>query len=272
VSFTISRPRVSLLLRLASCFLLLSAIFSWSDPSAHASIVYPVGVFQNYEPSGMAPPVPGSFAGYNLTYVNDFNGHLMPPGWDLFSGHPGGLPAVSFSPSHVLVARGLLRIKTYRDPAFGNNWTMGGTCQCGRPVLYGAFFVRSRITGLGANSVELLWPNNNSWPPEIDFNENLNQLNLTTSTTHWGTVNHQQATFLHINMLHWHTWGVIWTPTYVLYVVDGHPWHQFATAGEIPQIPMNLDLETRAMCPSTFECPTQASAMLVDWVAEYQPS
>ena len=115
-------------------------------------------------------------------------------------------------------------MKTFRDRAFNYHWTTGGICQCRLPVKYGAFFVRSRITGPGANTVELLWPwNNASWPPELDFNENLNHVFLTTSTTHWGTVDHAQFDIIRINMLNWHTWGVIWTPSYVLYVVDGRP-------------------------------------------------
>jgi beta-glucanase (GH16 family) len=171
----------------------------------------------------------------------------------------------------VIVTQGLLRLRTYRDPAYGDQWTTGGICQCQRHVQYGAFFVRSRITQAGANSDELLWPSNNTWPPEIDFNENLNHLLLTTATTHWGSDNHYQFATLRINMTKWHTWGVIWTPTYVLFVVDGHPWHEFTEAANVPHIPMNLDFEQRAVCPSSFECPTVPSSMVVDWVAEYQP-
>ena len=33
---------------------------------------------------------------------------------------------------------------------------------------------------------------------------------------------------------------------------------------------MTLDFESRAQCPSTFECPAGPSDMLIDWVAEYQ--
>jgi hypothetical protein len=261
-----------MLLRLTGAAVLVALSLTWGSSSSGASSLYPVGTPDRLEPSSMAPPSATAFPGYRLSYVNDFNTAHIPPGWLLFSGHPGGIPTANFSTSHVIVSQGLLQLKTSRDPAFNDRWTTGGLCQCRHPVKYGAFFVRSRITGPGANSVELLWPwNNASWPPELDFNENLNHLFLTTSTTHWGTVNHAQFDIVRINMLNWHTWGVIWTPTYVLYVVDGHPWHEFSVAGEVPTIPMTLDFEQRALCPSAAECPTAPSALLIDWVAEYRP-
>jgi beta-glucanase (GH16 family) len=135
-------------------------------------------------------------------------------------------------------------------------------------MTYGAYFVRSRVTAAGANSVELLWPVSNVWPPEIDFNENLFHLNLATSTTHWA--GHTDFQILKINMLEWHTWGVIWTPTYVLYVVDGHPWHEFTNASGVPHVPMVLDFEQRTTCPSVLRCPNSSSELLIDWVAEFQ--
>lgn len=261
------RPRVAA--RLGVIMVLVLASFTAAS-RVPAAVLFPIGIPNGSQPSGMAPPSATSLAGYRLTYVANFNTAGLPNGWIAFSGHPGGIPTASFSKSHVLVSRGLLRVKTYRDPSFANQWTMGGLCQCERPSLYGAYFVRSRVTGPGANNVELLWPNSNIWPPEIDFNENLNHVSLTTSTTHWSQNNQTDFATLRINMLRWHTWGVIWTPTHILYIVDGHPWHEFSTAADIPNQPMVLDFEQRAVCPSTWECPTAPSSMLIDWVAEYQ--
>lgn len=239
---------------------------------ASAVMSYPVGIPSAPQPSSLAPPGHHSLAGYREVYVNNFNGSGLPPGWIAFSGHPGGLPTVNFSVKHVVVSHGLLQLKTYRDPAYANAWTIGGLCQCGRFSLYGAYFVRSRITAGGANTAELLWPHDNQWPPEIDFNENLNHLALTSSTTHWSPGNQEDFTTLRIDMLQWHTWGVIWTPTYILFVVDGQVWHRLTVTSEIPNIPMVLDFEQRAVCPSSWECPSGPSALLIDWVAEYEPN
>jgi hypothetical protein len=256
----------------AAVVITLSLAGSSSASSAGAQNLFPVGVVNASEPSGVAPPLANAMPGYQLSYVNDFNQPGLPHGWSVFSGHPGGLPTAHFSGKHVVTSQGMLQLLTYRDPDFANQWTTGGLCQCQFPVKYGAFFVRSRVTGLGANSVELLWPwNNAAWPPEVDFNENLNHLNLTTSTTHFGAANSEDFDILRINMRKWHTWGVIWTPQYLLFVVDGHPWHELSIDSEVPAIPLTLDFEQRALCPSSTECPTQPSALQIDWVAVYQP-
>jgi hypothetical protein len=259
------------LARLTSCVVLVVLSLGWTSSTARASTTYPVGVRDSSEPSAMAPPGAQALPGYRLAYINDFNNPRLPPGWSLFTGDPGGISSPNFSAKHVIVTQGLLRLQTYRDPADHGLWTTGGLCQCQHPVKYGAFFVRSRLTAGGSNSAELLWPENNTWPPEIDFNENSGHIDLTTATTHWGTVDHIANAVLHINMTQWHTWGVIWTPTKILYVVDGHTWREFAVPSKVPHLPMTLDFEQRAVCPSVNQCPTQPSAMQIDWVAEYQP-
>ena len=237
---------------------------------ANAARGYPVGVANSDEPSGMAPPTANSLIGYHQTYVDDFNGSQLPKGWYTFNGVPGGDTSGQFSSHHILVTQGLLRLKTYQDPAFKNHWVTAGLCQCGKPETYGAYFVRSRVTGSGTNSVALLWPASNKWPPEIDFSENLFYNNLTTATVHWSS--RTDFHVMYINMLKWHTWGVIWSPSGVLDVVDGHPWHQFNISGAALRVPMVLNFEQRTTCPSTLKCPTASSAMLIDWVAEYQKS
>ena len=239
-------------------------------PGAAGTSAYPIGVPDASEPSGMAPPSASALPNFHRTYVTDFSNTRIPLGWRVFTGVPANDPGGQFSAQHILVAQGILRLKVWRDPHYGNRWVTAGICQCGHPLIYGAFFVRSRITGAGPNTAELLWPVSNVWPPEIDFNENLSHSNLTTATLHWGVTNHTDFRILHINMLRWHTWGVIWTPTSVTYIVDGRPWHVTNAPGTIPTVPMDLNFEQRAACVKHFDCPTQPSALLVDWVAEYQ--
>ncbi len=230
---------------------------------------YPIGVINNSEPSGLAPPSATSFPGYVESYVNDFRGSRLPVGWETFSGVPGGDPGGQFAKSHVVVDRGMLLLNTWKDPKYHNKWVTGGLSQYAVSRVYGAYFVRSRITGLGPNSVELLWPADNSWPPEIDFNETGGGDAATSSTVHWSTLNHVEQRHIRIPMTQWHTWGVIWTPKSIIYTVDGKAWASITNAAAIPQIPMNLDFEQRAMCSLGFQCPTRPEAMQIDWVAEF---
>ena len=251
----------------------LSVVGHGPQGSAHASslavIRYPVGILNPAEPSGMGPPGASALAGYTQAYVNDFTTRTIPTGWDVFTGIPGGDPGGRFGLKHLRMGDGLMRLLTYRDPSFQNRWVTGGVCQCGISRVYGAYFVRSRITGAGPNEVELLWPYNDRWPPEIDFNETGATDLGTTSTVHYGSQNLMDHRSLRIDMTRWHTWGVIWTASVVTYIVDGAVWASVAVPSHTPRVSMRLDFEQRALCSLHRQCPTVPVAMYVDWVDEY---
>lgn len=230
---------------------------------------YPVGIKDKAEPSGEAPPGANALPGYKLSYVTDFKGTALPPSWNVYTGVPGGVPGGQFAASHVVVAHGILSLNTWRDPRYQNRWVTGGLCQCEVARTYGAYFVRSRITGPGPNEVELLWPANNHWPPEIDFNETGGQVDSTSSTLHYNAVNSIDQRHVGINMEKWHTWGLIWTPKQISYVVDGQVWGIITTAYEIADVPMTLDMQQTARCVPGRPCSIHPASMQVDWVAEY---
>lgn len=238
----------------------------------HGPSPYPIGVRDPTAVSGMAPPGPRALAHFHQVYVTRFPGPSLPSGWYLFTGSQAGSPGGHFGARHVTLHDGILELRTYRDPAFKNAWVTGGVCQCGQPRTYGAFFVRSRVTGAGPNEVELLWPANNRWPPEIDFNETGGRVSATSSTVHWGPINQIEQRFVTVNMTRWHTWGVIWTKGEIVYTVDGQVWGTIASPEEIAHVPMTLDFEQRTLCAVHRQCPTHPVAMDVAWVAEYAPS
>jgi hypothetical protein len=229
---------------------------------------YPFGVPDASEPSGMAPPAADALAGYTQSYVQDFSGSSVPSGWGVFTGNPGGDPGGQWGASHVTVSGGTLNLNTWRDPAYNNEWVTGGLAQYGIVRTYGAYFVRTRVTGPGPSQVELLWPTH-GWPPEIDFNETDGTVNKTTATLHFGASNGQDQRSVTMNMTQWHTWGVIWTPTLVTYTVDGQVWGSVHVASEISDVPMTLDLTQQTWCTSNWACPSAPQTMEVDWVAEY---
>ena len=243
---------------------------SGPPPPTLPTTLFPLGTLSSTEPSGYAPPSATALAGFAQSYVNDFTVGQLPAGWYLFHGLPGGDPGGQFGPQHVKIRSGMLQLTAYRDSQYQNRWVTGGLCQCGAPSLYGAFFVRSRATGVGPNEVQLLWPSNNQWPPEIDFNESPSA-HATSATLHWGRQNFIQQWHKHgIDMLAWHTWGVVWTPKKIVYTVDGHAWGITTNASAIPSLPMTLDLEQRTECTLHVQCPNAPVQMLVDWVAEYK--
>ncbi len=241
-------------------------------PSAPpAAAAFPVGVPSSSEPSGVAPPGPGALPGFVERYVTDFTGSALPPGWSAFSGAASGDPGSQWSASHVSVGGGLLSLSAWQDPAFGGQWVTGGLCQCDAAATYGAYFVRSRETGPGPTVVELLWPES-GWPPEIDFNETDGRTTFSFATLHWGVTNHQVQVRTPVDLTQWHTWGVVWTPTTVVYTLDGRAWGVVTTPGEVPHVPMALHLQQQTWCSVGYACPTSDQSTQVDWVASYAMS
>ena len=242
-------------------------------PAPTPSLNYPIGTADSSEASGYAPPGASALTGFTQKYVTDFNGSTLPSEWDAYQGQPGGDPGGQFDTGHVVVGGGMLQINTYQDPAFNNDWVTGGLCLCGlASQTYGAYFVRSRVTGGGATAVELLWPNGNVWPPEIDFNESYGSTSGTSATVHFNSSNSTIGRSVNVNLTQWHTWGVIWTPNSITYTVDGNVWGKVSTASAIPNIPMHISLQSQTFCASGWACPTAPSSLQVDWVAQYATS
>ena len=230
------------------------------------------------EPSGQPPLAPNSFRGWTRIYCTDFLGANLPAGWEKFRGVPKGDPAGEWLPSHVTVQDGMLLLTTSRDAANANKWVTGGTCLCLLARKDGAFFVRSRLTNGGPASVQLLWPKNNTWPPELDFYESWQTPNNNTYTVHWSSADHKMQGWLTADMTKWHTWGVIWTPTEIEFVVDWGGtkgwgvWGRVTNRSAIPTVPMTLDLQQESWCTVAPACPTKPSQMKVDWVTVFAPT
>jgi outer membrane protein OmpA-like peptidoglycan-associated protein len=252
-----------------------SAPFHHAPRATAPSAAVPDGTTSASEPSGEAPPGPTAMTGYTRTYANDFTGSSIPSGWNVYKGAPGSSdPGSQWALNHVVVSNGLLQLNTFQDPAFGGEWVTGGLCQCGVTNTYGAYFVRSRTTGVGPTQVELLWPTS-GWPPEIDFDETNGALGSSMATLHFGANNSQVHNIISTDMSQWHTWGVIWTASSISYTLDGKIWAQVNDASEIPHQPMTLDIQQQTWCNvapnplSPSSCPTTPQSTLVDWVAEY---
>ena len=116
--------------------------------------------------------------------IRDSRGSSLPTGWSTFTGEPGSDAGAQWASSHVVVGGGVLELNASQDPTFNDEWVTGGLCQCGVSHTYGAYFVRSRLTGAGPTQVELLWPVGHSWPPEIDFDETYGGMNGSMATLH----------------------------------------------------------------------------------------
>jgi Glycosyl hydrolases family 16 len=228
---------------------------------------FPVGVRAAHEPSGIAPPSATALAGYRRTYTQDFAGHALPKGWGTFDGVPEGDNQSHWLPSHVVVSSGLVRLIASKDAS--GQWVTGGVSQFSVGRAYGAYFIRSRVTGPGPDQNEMLWPVAPVWPPEVDFNEMGYSTKSTSWTVHYGHGSAFTQTTRSFNMERWHTWGLIWTPKKMTFIIDGHSWGTLTNFAQIPHQKMMLDVQQQVWCHPRLACPTRASALEVDWVAEY---
>jgi beta-glucanase (GH16 family) len=224
----------------------------------------------------------GDLPGWHQTFAEDFNGEDLSQHWFSYNGQPGGDPGGWFTPSHVSQHDGSLFINaSLMNTPNGVIYATGGISNAKSfSQTYGKFEVRFRMDdGLGINYALLLWPTDNSWPPELNFAEDLGEgRQVTTATVHWGghgSPHQLDFQFLHgYNFTEWHTAGVEWTPDGVTVQIDGKDWHHFPS-NEVPRVPMSLALQTQAWtCGGSFStCPdarTPANVNLqVDWAVAY---
>jgi Glycosyl hydrolases family 16 len=232
-------------------------------------------------PSGVPMPT-GNIPGWRQVFADDFTGSTLNSShWRTYSGQPGGDPGGWFDPHHVSVSNGMLVISGYKDPADGGKWATGGLSSSpGLVQTFGKYLVRFRFdSGVGIAHVILLWPADNSWPPEVDLSED-NGSNRQTdwATLHYGPNNTQIQNSLAVDLTQWHTLGVEWTPGRLVYTIDGRDW-AIETGSQVPAVPMVLDIQTQAWAcgTSTWEqCPTATTPahvnLYADWAVAYAPA
>jgi beta-glucanase (GH16 family) len=226
----------------------------------------------------------GDLPGWTQVFADDFDGTSLDMSkWYLYYGQPGGDPGGWWDGSHVVVHDGIVELQTYQDPAHNgnttgqnNDWVSGGMGGQGIHQTYGKYFVRFRMEpGYGLSYVALLWPVDNSWPPEVDFAEQAYGTTATTyATLHYGSNNTMIENSVNADFTQWHTVGVEWTAGKLVYTLDGNVWGT-VTNPNVPTIPMELDLQTQTYeCGNTWSpCPNASTPshvnMQIDWVVAY---
>ncbi|MBV9336931.1 MAG: glycoside hydrolase family 16 protein [Solirubrobacterales bacterium] len=222
----------------------------------------------------------GNIPGWRQVFADDFQGRSLDTSkWRLYWGTPGGDPAGWFDPHHVTVSDGMLVISAYRDQRDHGGWATGGlSSSVGLVQTYGKYLVRFRVDqSVGVTFAALLWPADNSWPPEIDFSEGNGSGPVGTfATVHYGRHDSRWSAGLpDLNLTQWHTLGVQWTKGKLEYTIDGRIW-QTMNGDFVPTVPMVLDLQTQTWpCGSWARCPDASTPrvvrMYVDWAVAYAP-
>ena len=229
-----------------------------------------------------AGPLPTtSSSGWRLTYEQDFNGSVLPPGWGAYAGEPGGDPYGWWDPANLSVSGGNLHFGTSYNAAH-SMYSTAGVSYLGHPQTYGEYLVRLKgdfEPGLTISNVALLWPVANVWPPEIDFYEDSGGARSSfVATLHAGPNGSDSVVAQHRRALddtQWHTVGVEWTPTTISYLVDGTIWavvpiSALSSNGHWPDQPMFLSIQSQTVGPAQPSRPIET--MTVAWVVEYAPA
>jgi beta-glucanase (GH16 family) len=167
--------------------------------------------------------------------------------WGKYDGQPSSTSYSTWSASHVIASGGVAMLRGYYS---GGRYVTGGFMLNSIAQTYGKYVVRARFDR--STSVEhamLLWPTS-GWPPEVDFSEGPTSKGV-MATSHWGSSNSQMHAFKAIDMRNWHTYGVEWTPTRLVFTIDGRAW-AVMTGAAVPHQTMKLAIQTVATSqPST---------------------
>lgn len=233
-------------------------------------------------PSGVAAPR-GDLPGWRQVFVDEFTGNdLAQADWGRYSGVPGGDPDSFWLPNHTTVREGMLVLAGYQE--FGRMVT-GGVGMWPHAQRYGKWEVRVRADAADEITYHLLlWPQNEVWPPEIDFAESFGgDRGYVEAFLHWADEQgraQKTKQVLDGDFTEWHTLGVEWLPGVIRYTVDGRVWAT-EEGDRVPSVPMWLGIQAqaggcrKAVADGAPPCPwvgTPArTEVQVDWVSVYAP-
>ncbi|MGE2731544.1 glycoside hydrolase family 16 protein [Mycolicibacterium vaccae] len=128
--------------------------------------------------------------------------------------------------------------------------------------------VRSSTAPAAYHSLVLLWPDAEDWPVggEVDFMEIIEpdrqQVDL---WLHWGPGGAKKTTAVRVDATQWHSYAVEWTPSHLIYYIDGEPEWLITDPGLLPPRPMHLCLQLDYFGGDS----GGGARQWVDWVRQY---
>ena len=189
--------------------------------------------------------------GWNIDYFEGFDSSLEDLGWEHYGwgDPPVGHGAMGvMSQKNSFTQNGELVVRTqYQD----GQWSAGGaSSEHVFTASRGRWEVRAKFPqAKGVGYVFLLWPEDQGWPPEIDFAEGRVNGPRVEGTYHWDPDNKQeQRAFDNVDMSGWHTYGVIVEDDHITFTLDGQEWGRIERS--ITDKRMFFGVQTGAMDPN----------------------
>ena len=226
----------------------------------------------------------GTYAGWTADWVDNFNVPVDQTKWVAY-GYGGQAPGQGamglYKESNAFTSNGSLVLRTqYQNGAWSSAGISSGDFYT---AVGGRWEVRAKFpVSKGIGYVFLLYPDDGSWPPEVDIAEGRVKGPQVMSTYHWGASNNQvQQFFSNPDMSGWHTYGVILGTNTITYTFDGKPWVTI-TNGQVATKKLWLGFQCAAMDPqgsaNAYETVDHGvpgpltpavDDIQIDWVAHY---
>lgn len=238
-----------------------------------------------HEPrSGVAVPT-GDLPGWKQIFTDDFDRCELGDDWGTYSGTPGGNAYGHWDPALVHVNGSSLELRSQLGES---GWISGGVSNYPVSQQYGRWEIRMRADRSDDISYHmLLWPQNETWPPEIDFAESVSgHRDDMSAFLHWvgpeGN-NDKHGETITGDFSDWHTVGVEWGPGIVRYLLDGQVWAEAHSDLMVPDVPMWLGMQAEAgscqrrvdwglePCADDSKLRPDRVTVEIDWVAVYEP-
>ncbi|OFV73536.1 glycoside hydrolase family 16 protein [Rhodococcus erythropolis] len=235
------------------------------------------------EPPSGVPAPQGDIPGWRQIFRDDFTNPTLGGQWSRYSGTPGGDPYSQWSPQQVHVEDGMLTLESTK---LGGRTVTGGVSNWPRAQKYGKWDVRFRADASDDVTFHfLLWPQNEQWPPEIDFAESFGgPRQHLDAFVHWVDaqgIHRKNQQSVSGDFTQWNTVGVEWVPGEIRYTLNGAVWG-VERGDRVPDLPMWLGLQAQAGgCEKAVEnvlpgCPVAGSPastkIEIDWVSVYAPA
>ncbi|WP_167150113.1 glycoside hydrolase family 16 protein [Actinomyces sp. ZJ308] len=169
--------------------------------------------------------------GWNIDYFEGFDGSFEDTRWGRYGDTPIDQGAMGMRLQRDSFTRdGELIIRTeYQD----GQWSAGGASSADAFAASGGRWeVRAKFPqAKGIGYAMLLWPEDEVWPPEVDFAEGRVNGPRVDGTYHWGEPDpskHRQLqrSFDNPDMSGWHTYGVIVEQDTIIFTFDGQEWNR----------------------------------------------
>lgn len=215
----------------------------------HRRLVGALAVIGLLPASACVPGPPA--AEWVMDFRDDFDGPLSQSwgayGWGRQAPTDGAMGL--YKVDNVYTAGGNLVLRTwFRD----GEWTSAGVSSGpGFAAVGGKWEFRARFgRAKGIGYAMLLWPDDHTWPPEVDILEGRVNGPRVMTAYHWGPDNRAERRFRDVpRMDEWHTYGVIVERDRITSTLDGEPWATIDLAEPLTTR-MWIGFQTGAMDPN----------------------